>query len=97
MSYKITEYTKKQAKKLNVFVCPSNRKNKKIDVYDNQCNYITSIGAKGYNDYPNYLELERKGKVEKGIAEQRRKAYKKRHIYRNVKGSRAFYADKLLW
>jgi len=32
--YKISLYTRKKAKKLNVIVLPSEKRNKKIDVYD---------------------------------------------------------------
>lgn len=97
MSYIIKPYTKKQAKKLNVQVKPSSNKNKKIDVLKNG-KKVASIGAKGMNDYPTYLDLEKKGKVKKGTALERRKLYKIRHEKdRNVKNSPGFYADKLLW
>lgn len=97
MSYNISTYTKQQAKKLGVSVRPSKTKGKKIDVFING-NKIASVGAVGYNDYPTYLELERKGKVPKGTAEKRRKNYKKRHqSNRSVIGSNGYYADKLLW
>ena len=44
------------------------------------------------------MELEKKGKVEKGTAKKRRKLYKIRHKNdRSVKNSNGFYADKLLW
>jgi hypothetical protein len=50
------------------------------------------------NDYPTYLEKEKLGKVAKGTASKRRKLYKDRHEKdRNVKGSKGYYADKLLW
>jgi hypothetical protein len=91
--YKITDYSYNQAKKLNVKIKPSKKGDSKIDVYDNLNNYITSIGNKNYNDYPNYI-LE-KGKK---YANERRTLYKKRHEKdRNVKNSRGFYADKILW
>jgi hypothetical protein len=91
--YSILPYTKTQAKKLKVKVIPSSKQNYKIDVYDLKDNYITSAGAKGYNDYPTYIK-------EKGqqYANKRRTLYKKRHQKdRNKEGSRGFYADKLLW
>lgn len=97
MSYKVSEYTKRQAKQLGVIVLPSKKKGKKIDVYSKDCILIASVGAQGYKDYPTYKELERKGIVAAGTAETKRKAYKARHIYRNRKGTPAFYADKLLW
>ena len=43
MSYKITKYSKEQAKKLGVVIKPSTRKNKKIDVFKDG-NKISSIG-----------------------------------------------------
>jgi hypothetical protein len=44
------------------------------------------------------MALERKGKVPKGTAKERRKLYKVRHKKdRNVKNSNGYYADKLLW
>ncbi len=91
--YKITDYSYNQAKKLNVKIKPSKKKDSKTDVYDNLNNYITSIGNKNYNDYPNYI-LE-KGKK---YAEERRRLYKLRHEKdRNIKNSRGYYADKILW
>ena len=93
MPYKITKYTKEQAKKLNVSVSPSKTKGKKIDVFNNKGEKLASIGALGYNDYPTYVE--NKGKK---YADERRKLYKARHENdRNKKGSAGYYADKLLW
>ena len=97
MSYKVSEYTKRQAKSLGVIVLPSKKKGKKIDVYSKDCILLASVGAQGYKDYPTYKELERKGIVPTGTAETKRKAYKARHIYRNRKNTPAYFADKLLW
>lgn len=92
MPYTITNYTYKQAKKLGVQVKPSTNKTKKIDVYK-KGKKIASIGARGYNDFPTFMKL--KGKK---YAQTRRKLYKMRHEKdRHVKGSRGFYADRLLW
>ena len=92
MSYQIKQYTKKQAKKLGVSVKPSTNPKKKIDVFDKDGNKIASVGAIGYNDYPTYLETDKK------IAEKKRRAYKARHEKdRNIKNTNGFYADKLLW
>jgi len=97
MSYRISNYTKKQAKKLGVTVKPSRNKGKKIDVFKNG-KKVASVGAIGYNDYPTYMSLEKKGKVEKGTANKKRKSYKARHEkHRNKKGTNSYYADKLLW
>lgn len=92
MAYKITQYTKDQAKKLGVEVKSSSVKGKKIDVFKNG-KKIASVGASGYKDYPTYIK--EKGK---DYADERRRLYKKRHDKnRKVKGSNGWWADKLLW
>jgi hypothetical protein len=97
MAYRITEYTKTQAKKLGVVVKPSKVKGKKIDVFKGE-EKVASVGAIGYPDYPTYLKMEADGRVPKGTASLRRKAYKTRHAKdRNVRESNGFYADNLLW
>ena len=97
MTYRITDYTKNQAKKIGVSVKPSKVQGKKIDVFKDG-KKVASVGALGMNDYPTYKQKESKGIVEKGTAEKRRKLYKQRHEKdRHVKGSKGFYADKLLW
>ena len=97
MSYRIKAYTKNQAKKIGVTVKPSKVKGKKIDVFK-KGQKVASVGAIGYNDYPTYMELERKGKVPKGTANKRRRLYKIRHKSdRNIKNSNGYYADRLLW
>jgi len=91
--YKISLYTRKKAKKLNVIVLPSEKRNKKIDVYDIYGNLLASVGDPNYLDYPSYLRY-----CGKKIAEERRKAYKIRHENdRHIKGSAGYYADQLLW
>jgi hypothetical protein len=91
--YKILPYTAAQARRLNVRIRPSSRKGKKLDVYDKEGNFITSVGAKGYLDYPTYKKL-----FGKTVADQRRRLYKIRHQSdRSVKRSPGWYADKLLW
>jgi hypothetical protein len=70
---------------------------KKIDVFKNG-KKIASIGARGMNDYPTYLEKEKKGYFPKGYANKRRKLYKERHEKdRHIVGSNGYYADKILW
>jgi len=97
MSYRITPYTLKQAKRLGVIVKPSRVSGKKIDVFKDG-KKVASVGATGYADYPTFLGMERSGRVERGYAERRRKAYKTRHAKdRRVVGSRGYYADQLLW
>jgi hypothetical protein len=91
-TYRITDYTKQQAKKLGVVVKPSSVKGKKIDVFKNG-EKVASVGALGYSDYPTYMRT--KGKA---YADERRRLYKIRHAKdRNVKNSDGYYADKLLW
>ena len=97
MSYRITNYTKQRAKALGVEVKPSRSKGKKIDVFKNG-KKVASVGALGYADYPTYILLEKQGKIEKGVANSRRKLYKSRHQKdRHIKGSAGYYADQLLW
>jgi hypothetical protein len=92
MSYKITEYTKKRAKQLGVEVKPSSVKGKKIDVFKNG-KKVASVGALGYDDYPTHIQ--KKGKE---FAEKRRRLYKIRHKKdKDIKGTKGYYADKLLW
>jgi hypothetical protein len=90
--YTISAHTRSQAKKLGVTVRRSTSKGKKLDVFKNG-KKVASIGALGYADYPTFVRT--RGKA---FAERRRSAYKKRHSRdRSVKGSRGYYADKLLW
>lgn len=97
-SYRITPYSYSQANKLGVTIKPSNTKGKKIDVFNKKGEKLASVGALGYNDYPTFKLLENKGKVEKGTAEKRRKAYKTRHEKdRHKRGTKGYFADKILW
>jgi ribosomal protein L7/L12 len=90
--YKITDYSKKQADKLNVTIKPSQKKDKKIDVIKNG-NIIASIGNKNYKDYPTYLI-----KYGKEYADNKRRLYKLRHKNdRKKEGTAGYYADNLLW
>lgn len=91
--YVIKPYTYYKAKQLNVIVKPSTNKTKKIDVYNKRGEKITSIGARGYADYPTYLAM-----FGKAFADKRRKLYKLRHNKdRHIKGTAGYYADQLLW
>jgi hypothetical protein len=92
MSYTITSYTRKKAKKLRVTVKNSTNSTKKLDVYKNGIK-IASCGAVGYHDYPTFMKL-----YGKQYANKRRKLYKQRHESdRHVKGTAGYYADQLLW
>lgn len=91
--YKITDYSYDRAKELNVIIKNSKKKNKKIDVFSKDNEYITSIGDDRYKDYPTYIN-------EKGLqyANERRRLYRIRHnLNRKKVGSTGFYADKILW
>jgi hypothetical protein len=93
MKYRITAYTKRQARKLGVTVKPSTVKGKKIDVDNKKGKKLASIGALGMMDYPNWIK--ERGKK---YADGRRKSYKARHESdRHKVGSAGYYADKLLW
>jgi hypothetical protein len=101
MSYHITPYTYKQAKKIGVTVKPSTDKTKKIDVFRVQgkgkknktLKKIASVGAAGMNDFPTFMQ--KKGLA---FAKTRRRLYKMRHERdRHTKWSRGYLADKLLW
>jgi hypothetical protein len=97
MAYKILPYSYNKAKGLGVEIKPSTNVLKKIDVFKNG-KKVASIGARGMNDYPTYLQKEKKGYYEKGYANKRRKLYKERHEKdRHVVGSAGYYADKILW
>ena len=92
MAYLIKQYTKDKAKKLGVEVKPSKLKGKKIDVFKDG-KKIASVGALGYSDYPTYIKD--KGK---DYANKRRTLYKIRHKKdKDVKGTKGYYADRLLW
>ena len=90
--YTITPYTYRKAKKLGLKVYPSSRTGKKIDVYKNGY-YVTSLGSRGYYDYPTYIKY-----FGKEYADKKRKLYKLRHNKdRKVRNSRGWLADNLLW
>ncbi len=91
-TYKITKYTLKKAKKLNVTVKPSTNPTKKIDVY-RKGEKIASVGARGMNDFPTYIK-----KNGLQYAKTRRRLYKMRHEKdRRTKWTRGWLADQLLW
>ena len=90
--YHITEYTKKQAKKLGVEVKPSTNPNKKLDVYKKGMK-IASVGGAGYMDYPTYMLQQGKA-----VADERRRLYRLRHAKdAKVVGSPGWWANELLW
>jgi len=92
MPYKIKRYSFARAKELGVTIKPSKKLGKKIDVFKDG-KKVASIGARGYGDYPTFME--KKGKE---YADMKRKAYKTRHEKdRHRRGTPGFYADKILW
>ena len=70
--YHIDKRVYDNALKNNLNIKASTTKNKKIDVYKNN-EFIKSIGAIGYGDYPSYL------KIDKDLAEKKRLSYIARH------------------
>jgi hypothetical protein len=91
--YHILPYTLQRAKQIGVTVKPSHKKDKKIDVFNKNGEYLCSVGFFGYNDYPTFIKKE-------GLeyANARRKLYKMRHEKdRHQRGSRGWFADQLLW
>lgn len=88
--YTITNYSRKQAKKMGVVIKVSKNTKKKLDVFKNG-NKLCSIGAIGYDDYPTHMI--KRGKT---FANKRRHLYRIRHNKDRKKGC-GYYADKLLW
>lgn len=95
MSYRIKPYSYQQAKALGVQIRRSKSISKKIDVFQNG-RLVAKIGAIGYLDYPAYLELEVKGRIPKGTAAKKRKAYWARSG-NTKKGTPGWYAQRILW
>ena len=91
--YRITKYTRQQAKKYGVRVRPSTLRQKKIDVIDAKGKKIASVGANGMMDYPSFI-------LKRGLkfANTRRKLYYQRHSKDGqTKGTNGWWAKKLLW
>lgn len=104
MSYNIRDQSYTFAKRLNVYIQPSKKAFKKIDVYRQNPNkkgefkYYCSIGDRRYMDYHLWITLERRGMIPKGTAEKRRNAYYYRHINDIKKvNSPGFFSWWLLW
>ena len=89
--YNITKYSYDQAKKLGVTIKPSNKKNKKIDVYKDG-KYLCSIGHTDYSDFPTFYE-----EYGEEFANKRRVAYHKRHAKDDIEGTPGFFALRILW
>lgn len=92
-NYTITNYTKRKAKQLGVTVRLSHTNGKKIDVFDKKGKKLASVGAAGMNDYPTYMRTRGNR-----YARKRRSLYRIRHRKdRTKRGTRGWWADKLLW
>ena len=91
-NYKITEYSFKKAKKLNLVIKVSINPSKKIDVYKDNV-YLASIGDSQYMDYPNYIRIY--GQI---YANERKRLYVNRHtINANIIYSKQWLSLNLLW
>jgi len=88
--YKITNYSRKQAKRLGVVIRLSKNTKKKIDVYKKN-KLLCSVGNVNYNNYPTHMI-----KRGKSYAKSRRRLYRIRHSKDRKKGC-GFYADQILW
>lgn len=85
MVYKITEYSKQQAKKIGVEIRTSTNPKKKIDIFKDG-RKLASIGAIGYSDYATTKDKEK------------RRLYRLRHKGEEKKiGTPGYYAWKILW
>lgn len=103
--YKIKSLQLENARKLDVVIKPSKKKNKKVDVFDKKGNLLASIGGvypngKFYNDFATYID-----KIGLTKARKKRDAYIKRHSkepkFKMKDGKRiytpSYWADKILW
>jgi len=92
-NYVITDYSKERAKEHNVTIKKSHIRFYKLDLYDNNGHYITSIGDFRYKDFPTYIKEEG---FDKALV--RRYLYHLRHSKDiSKKGSRGWWAAMLLW
>jgi hypothetical protein len=93
MVYKIQPYSYRRAKEIGVTIAPSVRAGKKIDVFTESGDYITSVGDIMYGDFPTFRET-----VGEIFANERRRLYKIRHAKtRRIVESPSWYADQILW
>ena len=88
--YKITNYSRKQSKKLGVVIKHSSNTKKKLDVFK-KGKKVCSVGAIEYDNFPTHV-------LKHGLAygKTRRRLYRIRHTKDRKKGC-GFYADKILW
>ena len=92
-TYIITNYSYVKAKQLNLIIKSSKNKDKKIDVYDINNDFLQSIGDIRYNDYPNYCII-----YNKQYADERKRLYHIRHKKGiNIVNSKQYLSANLLW
>ena len=97
MAYRILTAQRAAAKALGVTILPSRIAGKKIDVYKNGFR-VATIGDIRYSDYHQYVKAEKRGILNKGTANERRRLYRIRHAGENLKrGSAGYYAWYILW
>lgn len=96
--YKIKPYNFQRALDLGVKIKPSKNPKYKIDVYDFNKQFITSIGDANYSDFATYNETHGTD-----YALEKRDLYRKRHKREIINlgerwpGSRSYYAWNILW
>lgn len=90
--YSISKKQYDLAKEIGVIIKPSQRKNKKIDIYGMDNEYHTSIGDIRFFDYFSYLETHGKD-----FADNRRRLYDIRTKKGLSIGSRNWFARAILW
>ena len=89
--YIIQPYSLTRAEQLGVILKPSQNKNRKIDIYDTENNFICSCGDTRYYDFPYYLNRY-------GLAY----AEAKRHLYHiknkpKRKNTASYFEKEILW
>lgn len=91
--YKVSDYTKKQAKKLGVQVFPSDKPKYKIKIYDKNGIFMFYGGNSQYSDFPSYMQSHGKE-----YADSRRELFRIRHRKEiENEGSRGWWIAQLLW
>lgn len=90
--YDITKKQRQIAKNIGVYIFPSDNPKKKMDIYDSDGIYHTSIGSSDHKDY--FIYLRDGGK---DVATNRRRLYDLRTKKGLSIGSRNWFARKILW
>ena len=98
--YIIRKWTEQQAKKHKLTVFPAEDNKTKLEVYDDNGLYLANVGALGYLDYAQYLDMEKANMIPNGTADERRRLYHLRHASEkgyNTKNTKSCLAKTLLW